>query len=65
MAGALGIQLGGAAHYEGELEPRPLMGRAQRPLRIADIRQARVMMWTQTLLAFLLMAAVRALLGLR
>src|SRR5579875_3465429 len=65
MAGALGIQLGGEAYYEGELEPRPLMGRAQRPLRIADIRLARTMMWTQTLFAFLLMATVRALLGLR
>lgn len=65
MAGALGIQLGGAARYDGELEARPLMGREERPLRIAHIRQARTMMWTQTLLAFLLMAAVRALLGLR
>jgi adenosylcobinamide-phosphate synthase len=38
-AGSLGLRLGGAAVYHGQVEPRPQLG-AGRPARAADIRRA-------------------------
>jgi adenosylcobinamide-phosphate synthase len=59
MAGALGIQLGGNAIYAGEVEARPLIGVARRPVEVNDIAAARAILWTQSLIALALMAAVR------
>src|SRR5215469_16413288 len=60
MAGGLGIQLGGAAVYEGEKIPRALLGSAERPARVDDIASARTILKTATLFAFLGIAATRA-----
>jgi len=61
MAGALGVQLGGAAVYAGEVEMRPLIGAAQRPLELSDLAAARRLLWVQAAVAFILMAAARML----
>jgi adenosylcobinamide-phosphate synthase len=63
MAGALGVQLGGAAIYEGEEHARPLLGVACRRVDVTDIAIARRMLWVQTLIAFGVMAAGRLLLA--
>jgi len=60
MAGGLGIQLGGAAVYEGEKVSRALLGAAERPARVDDIARARTIFKTATLIAFLGIAAIRA-----
>ena len=41
MAGGLGLELGGDAVYQGELEHRPFMGDAERPPKVSDIGLAR------------------------
>jgi adenosylcobinamide-phosphate synthase len=61
MAGALGIQLGGAAVYGGEMEMRPLIGAAHRPVALSDIAAARRLLWVQTTVAFIVLAAARML----
>ena len=49
MAGALGVQLGGAAIYDGEMETRAAAGSAhRRPVNVTDIATARRMLWVQT-----------------
>ncbi len=48
-AGALGISLGGAAIYDGELEQRPALGMG-RPARGADIARAWALVRTSTIL---------------
>lgn len=63
MAGALGIQLGGAAVYDGEVETRPLLGVAYREVTVADIATARRLLWTESLIAFGVIAAGRMLLN--
>ncbi len=63
MAGALGVQLGGTAFYDGEMETRPLMGAARRQVTVADIATARRLLWAETLIAFAVIAAVRALMS--
>ena len=63
MAGALGVQLGGAAIYDGEEHVRPLLGVGSRPVEVNDIATARRMLWVQTLIAFGVMAAGRLLLA--
>jgi adenosylcobinamide-phosphate synthase len=64
MAGALGIQLGGAAIYEGERHERPLLGAGgRRSVEVSDIAAARRMLWVQTLIAFGALAAARMLLA--
>jgi cobalamin biosynthesis protein CobD/CbiB len=60
MAGGLGIQLGGAAVYEGEKIERALLGAAERPARVDDIAIARTIFKIATLIAFLGIAAIRA-----
>jgi len=62
MAGALGIQLGGAAMYGGEIEARPLMGVAHRQAGLSDIGTARRMLWVASLIALSLMAVARMML---
>jgi adenosylcobinamide-phosphate synthase len=52
MAGALGIELGGDAIYEGESEPRPFLGSAEVPPDVDDIAAARRMMWLTAASAF-------------
>jgi adenosylcobinamide-phosphate synthase len=42
-AGALGVQLGGAAVYHGQLEARPALGAGPAP-RAGDIRRAAQLM---------------------
>jgi adenosylcobinamide-phosphate synthase len=44
LAGALGIQLGGPAVYEGEMEERAWLGVAERAPTAQDIRAARAML---------------------
>jgi len=62
MAGALGIQLGGAAIYGGEVEARPLLGVARRPVEVSDIGAARAMLWVASAGAFGLIAVTRLML---
>jgi adenosylcobinamide-phosphate synthase len=45
MAGALGIELGGAAYYDGELEMRSTFGSGMVPVSVDTLRQARKIMW--------------------
>lgn len=52
MAGALGIRLGGDAVYCGEIEHRSELGVAEREPVIADIGEARAMMWLTASFAF-------------
>lgn len=60
-AGSLGLQLGGAAVYEGEIEERPLLGHGQRATA-ADISRAMVLITRSVLLWLLLIGLVDALL---
>jgi adenosylcobinamide-phosphate synthase len=60
MAGGLGIQLGGAAVYEGEKIERALLGEAERPATVDAIASARTIFKIATLIAFLGLAAIRA-----
>ncbi|WP_338770553.1 adenosylcobinamide-phosphate synthase CbiB [Massilia sp. METH4] len=48
-AGALGLALGGAAQYDGEIEQRPPLGRGV-PATAADIERAWRLVWRTTLL---------------
>jgi adenosylcobinamide-phosphate synthase len=63
MAGALGVQLGGAAVYDGEVETRPLLGVARREVTVTDIATARRLVLAEALIAFALIAAARMLLN--
>ncbi|WP_070886402.1 adenosylcobinamide-phosphate synthase CbiB [Pseudomonas argentinensis] len=53
-AGALGVSLGGAAVYHGELHPRPGLGEGPPP-RARDIERAMNLVWGGVLLWLLLM----------
>jgi len=64
MAGALGIQLGGLAIYDGVAEKRALLGSSERAPRIDDIRQARMIVLTGTAIFFFLMSSIRLLIAL-
>jgi adenosylcobinamide-phosphate synthase len=61
MAGALGVKLGGAAIYDGDLEPRAILGGAGREASVADIGAARNLLRIATLVAFVVLAAVRSI----
>ncbi len=60
MAGALGIQLGGDAVYDGVLECRAWLGRPERQPTLEDITAARKLLHMAALLAFAVLAATRA-----
>jgi adenosylcobinamide-phosphate synthase len=45
MAGALGVQLGGTNHYDGQPLLKPTIGDATVPLSARDIRRANAMMF--------------------
>ncbi len=62
MAGALGIQLGGAAVYGGEVEVRPLLGAPGREAEATDIAAARRVLWAASLIALGVMAGARLIL---
>ncbi len=62
MAGALGIRLGGAATYGGELEPRAVLGASGREVAITDIGAARNLLRIAALIAFVILAAARSIL---
>lgn len=65
MAGALGIELGGDAFYAGELERRPLLGRAEVPLDLKAVRSARIILWVAGAATVILILASRTgILGL-
>jgi adenosylcobinamide-phosphate synthase len=64
IAGALGIQLGGRAVYDGEIEMRPLLGEPRRQVDVTDIVSTRKMLWVSSLIAFFLMATARLILKL-
>jgi adenosylcobinamide-phosphate synthase len=53
-AGALGIQLGGAHFYFGQLVEKPTIGDAQRPIERQDVGRANLLALTTALLALLL-----------
>ena len=60
MAGALGVELGGDAFYDGELVPHPRLGRAEVPLGLGALRSARIIMWVSSAIALILMLLLRA-----
>ncbi|UQY34305.1 adenosylcobinamide-phosphate synthase CbiB [Pseudomonas fulva] len=61
-AGALGVSLGGAAVYHGELHPRPELGEGPPP-RARDIERAMNLVWGGVLLWLLLMLTVEVCLA--
>jgi adenosylcobinamide-phosphate synthase len=59
MAGALGVQVGGPATYQGAPSEKPRLGEATRPLTLDAVRQAvRLMLMTAWLAVALLSAAL-------
>ncbi len=50
MAGALGIRLGGASFYSGQLNEKPFIGDNLRDLELSDITQSQKIMFTSSLL---------------
>lgn len=62
MAGALGLQLAGPAWYFGELHAKPTIGDPVRPIEPEDILRANRMLRWGSLLCFILMAGLRAIL---
>jgi adenosylcobinamide-phosphate synthase len=59
MAGALGMQLGGAAVYDGDIEARAFLGDSVRALQVADIRMARLMVRVAAIVGFTALALGR------
>ena len=59
MAGALGVQLGGAATYDGDIEAHALLGDSLRALQVADIRMARLMVRVAAIVGFTVLALGR------
>jgi adenosylcobinamide-phosphate synthase len=50
MAGALGVRLGGASFYSGQLNEKPFIGDNIRELELSDITQSQKIMFTASLL---------------
>jgi adenosylcobinamide-phosphate synthase len=50
MAGALGIRLGGASFYSGQLNEKPFIGDNLRELELSDITQSQKIMFTASFL---------------
>ncbi len=65
LAGALGVRLGGMNFYQGKEEPRPYLGDPSRDLEPADIRRSIRWMYAASVLGFILLASVRALIVMR
>ena len=65
MAGALGVQLAGDAYYEGELERKPTLGDDTRAVEIVDIQRAVAVMYAASVLALLIITAIKALVLIR
>ncbi len=61
MAGALGIQLGGATVYGGKVEARALLGDDERAIQIDDLRVARQIARVSAVLALVALAMFRYL----
>ncbi|MGI6074807.1 MAG: adenosylcobinamide-phosphate synthase CbiB [Pyramidobacter sp.] len=61
-AGALGVQLGGPAVYEGRVERKAALGDALRPVEIDDIGRAHRLLFASSALAALLALGLRAVL---
>lgn len=59
MAGALGVQLGGAAIYDGQAEPRAFLGDDDRAMEVSDIRLARRMVRVSAIVALAVIALCR------
>ena len=59
MAGALGIELGGASYYKGILSDKPKIGVATTPLEAKHILQANQIMWMVLLLIYSFCAALK------
>jgi adenosylcobinamide-phosphate synthase len=59
IAGALGIQLGGGAFYDGKFEAHPAFGEAEHEVSVRDITAARSLMRLAALLAFVVLALAR------
>ena len=60
MAGALSIELGGDAFYEGELEHHAHLGTVTRSVDLGALRSARSIMWTACGIALVVMLALRS-----
>ncbi|MDO4357231.1 MAG: adenosylcobinamide-phosphate synthase CbiB [Clostridia bacterium] len=61
MAGALGVQLAGPAHYFGQYDPKPTIGDSLRPVEPNDILRANRMLYAAGFLGLALLAGARAL----
>ncbi|WP_431222767.1 adenosylcobinamide-phosphate synthase CbiB [Serratia sp. L9] len=61
VAGALGVQLGGANSYFGQRVEKPWIGERQREIALADIPRSAHLMMMASLLALLLFALLRLL----
>lgn len=59
MAGALGIELGGDAYYEGNLESRPSFGLGIVPISVETLGKARRVLWLACGCAALILFALR------
>lgn len=59
MAGALGVQLGGEAIYDGEVEHRAVLGIAERGMMVEDIAAARSILRVATAIALVSLALFR------
>lgn len=62
FAGALGIQLGGPASYFGVVSQKPTIGDPVNPIEFPTIKQAYGLMYLSSLVALILMGAVRIIL---
>lgn len=62
-AGALGVRLAGDAVYFGKVKKKPYIGDDTRPIEAEDIRRACRLMYGTTVLAALVFAGIRVLIG--
>ena len=61
VAGALGIQLGGASYYAGECIHKPFIGDQQRPIRPLNIIDSIQLLYTASLLTLSLFIAIKVM----
>lgn len=60
VAGALGVQLAGDAYYFGKLVKKPTIGDDTRPITAKDIKRANRLLYMTSLLAVVIILAIRA-----